>query len=166
MDGHLVFNGTTRKLKCYVAGGELKHTLDCHDVGINDQYVHAGQDEYGSRCKCPPGDYSVGVPMACAIRQKDGSVIRQFPDDRAYGCFFIPLGDSSGAFAAHGRSGIGIHGGGSDLPNSFALRQSPPFEYTYGCLRLINIDLEQVLVPFINYIHAHEGKVTLSVIWP
>ena len=164
MDGHLVFNGSARTLKCFVSGGELKHTLPCHDVGISDQYVKAGQDEYGSRCKCPPGDYSVGVPMACAIRQKDGSIIRQNSDDQAYGCYFVPLGDSKGAFAAHGRSGIGIHGGGSDLSNPFAMQQG--WEWTYGCLRLQNQDLEQTLVPFINFIHAQGGKITLSVVWP
>jgi len=169
--GHLIFNGASRLLKCFITGASaqghpdgLLHTLPCHDVGINDQYVTAGMDEYGSRCKCPPGDYGVAAPMACATRNADGTVTRHNDDDAAYGCWFVPLLDTHGNEAAHGRSGIGIHGGGSGLPDPFALQQG--WYYTLGCLRLQNADLEQTLIPFIQYIQSHGGQVTLTVVWP
>lgn len=171
--GHLVFNGQSRLLKVYIKGAEgfgkedgLLHTLACHDVGINDQYVKSGQDQYGTKCKCPPGTgYIVGTPMPCATRNSNGTVTKHNDDDAAYGCFFIPLTDSTqDSFSGHGRSGIGIHGGGSDLPDSFALEQG--WEYTYGCLRLQNKDLEETLVPFIEWIHKQLGVVLLDVVWP
>lgn len=173
MLGHLVFNGASRLMKIYIKGAEpfgkpngLLHTLPCHDVGVNDQYVSSGIDVYGSKCKCPPGtNYSVGVPMSCATRNADGTVTKHNDDDAAYGCWFFPLGDSDQhSFSVHGRGGIGIHGGGSDLPDSFALHQG--WEFTLGCLRLQNADLEQILVPFVNWIHAHGGTVSLDVVWP
>lgn len=171
--GHLVFSGQSRLLKVYIKGAAavgkpdgLLHTLDCHDVGINDQYVTSGLDVYGSRCKCPPGTgYVVGSPMVCATRNADGSIKKNNDDDEAYGCYFFPLGDSDQhSFSQHGRGGIGIHGGGSDLPNPFALHQG--WEWTLGCLRLQNIDLEQTLVPFVNWVHKQNGVVKLDVVWP
>jgi hypothetical protein len=167
--GHLVFNGQTRRLKMYITGAAdlghpdgLIHEVDCHDVGINDGKL---ADPYGEKCKCPPGDYIVGAPMACATRVEEGGVRINNDDDRAYGCWFVPLSDESpdGGFAQHGRAGIGLHGGGSDLPDPFAMNQG--WEYTYGCLRLQNTDLEHCLVPFVNFVHTHGGQVKLSVVW-
>lgn len=171
MLGHLVFNGQSRLLKLFIKDAAdfgkpdgLLHTVECHDVGVNDQYVTAGMDVYGSHCKCPPGDYGIGYPLPCATRNPDGSVTTHNNDDAAYGCWFIPLIDTHGDEAQHGRAGIGVHGGGSDLPDPFALKQS--WEYTYGCLRVQNGDLESVVVPFVKFIQSHGGTVTLSVVWP
>ena len=171
MQGHLVFNGQSRLLKLFISGAAnlgipdgLRHTVPCHDVGVNDQYVTQGQDVYGNHCKCPPGEYGLAAPMACATRNADGSVTKHNDDDAAYGCWFIPLVDTHGNEAEHGRAGIGIHGGGSDLPDPFALHQG--WEYTFGCLRCQNADLEQIVVPFVNFIRSHGGILTLSVVWP
>jgi hypothetical protein len=49
------------------------------------------------------------------------------------------------AMHAYRREGIGLHGGGSGLPNPMASHQSPPFVVTHGCLRLVNFDLEAVV---------------------
>jgi hypothetical protein len=174
IEGHLIFNGSSRLLKMYIKGAEdlgkpdgLLHTVFCHDVGVNDATITAGEDAYGSKCKCPPGtNYLVGTPMPCATRNEDGTVTRHNDDDQAYGCWFIPLGDSDQhSFELHGRAGIGIHGGGSDLPDPFAL-PNQGWEYTFGCLRLQNADLENTLVPFVNFIHEHVGVVKLDVVWP
>jgi hypothetical protein len=167
--GHLVFDGPTSLLKMYTRDGPtvtLKHMVPCHDVGVNDGTL---VDPYGSKCKCPPGTYFVGAPMACATRNADNSVTENNNDDAAYGCWFTPLSDNptDPEFQKHGRSGVGIHGGGSDLPDPFAFHQG--WEWTYGCLRLQNSDNENTLVPFVKAILAQNPgnpmAVTLTVSW-
>lgn len=155
-DAHCVFNGQSRCLKFYVVtsdGGDLRHTFDCHDVGVNDQDISAGEDEYGHRCKCPPGiGYILGSPQYLN------------PAEAAYGYYFTPIYDDAGGdMAAHGRDGIGVHGGGSDLSDPFAAIQG--WEYTYGCLRLQNEDNAQ-FADSVRYIHDHGGTVYLDVVWP
>lgn len=166
-DLHCIFNGQSRKLKVFLvttAGAELRHVFECHDVGVNDQYITAGEDVYGSRCKCPPGTmYTLGSPQACATGTFDAPHINN-DDDRAYGFWFTPINDDpAGDMAKHGRGGIGIHGGGSDLANSFAARQG--WEYTLGCLRLQNED-NATFVNSVQYVQAHGGTCYLDVVWP
>lgn len=170
IDGSIVFNGSSRLMKLFVKDRTtglvtLRHTIECHDVGVGDALITAGEDAYGHNCKCPPGKYLVGTPVACATRDADGTVTQHSPDDPAYGCWFTPLDDidPDDAFAKHGRAGIGVHGGGSDLPKPFALHQG--WEYTLGCLRGQNADIEAVFVPFVTYIHGQDGVVTLTVAW-
>ena len=169
MTGHLVFNGPERTLKFFSKDkgvAELKHIVECHDVGIREGM---DPDPYGRECNCPPGMYFVGEPQACAIREPDGSVTTMHDDDEGFGCFFTPLADDppSNAFLRHGRAGIGIHGGGSALPHPFAPRQG--WAATLGCLRLQNIDNEQILVPYVHFIRKYSGDpdhaITLTVFW-
>jgi hypothetical protein len=173
VEGHLVFNGQSRLLKINIKGAGafgkpdgLLHTIECHDVGVNDQYVTQGGDVYGSHCKCPPGySYTIGMPQACATRLSNGNVKINNDDDQAYGCWFTPIGDDpAGNMSQHDRAGIGIHGGGSDLPAPFALYQG--WEYTYGCLRLQNYHNEQIFVPFMQWVLDKGGAVKLDVVWP
>jgi hypothetical protein len=173
IEGHLVFNGASRVLKMFIKGAAalgkpdgLLHTVPCHDVGVDDSTITQGEDVYGHDCKCPPGtNYAVMAPEPCATRLTDGQVHLNNSDDPAYGCWFTPLGDSDQhSFAIHGRGGIGIHGGGSDLPDPFAMYQG--FEYTFGCLRLQNHDNEQIFVPFVKWVQAQGGVVKLDVVWP
>lgn len=165
--GHIVFNGLSRAMKLFLvpadgATPQLRHTLEAHDVGINDGLL---PDQYGTNSKCPPGTYFVGEPQACAIRQPDGSVREQNDDDKAYGCFFTPLSDEvpDGPMEQHGRKGIGVHGGGSGSTAPFAMHQG--WYATLGCIRLQNQDNEQVFVPFVKYILDHGGMVEISVSW-
>lgn len=158
MELHWVLNGQNRLLKCFIKGASafgkpdgLLHQFEAHDVGVNDYYVTQGQDVYGHHCKCPPGDYGLGRPQ------------KLDPPERAYGFYFTPLTDTSGAMAAHGRDGIGVHGGGSDLPNPFADRQG--WEYTYGCVRLQNEDNEQ-FVATSNWAMDHGAAIKFTVVWP
>jgi hypothetical protein len=171
MIGHLVFDGPGRKLKLWVreapgAVAQLRQTIDCHDVGVADGTV---ADPYGHNCKCPPGMFFVGQPQPCASRNPNGTATQNHADDAAYGCWFTPLTDDPifNAFSMHGRAGIGIHGGGSDLPDPFAPQQG--WEYTHGCLRVQNADNERVLVPFIDFIRRNSAdpdhSVTLTVSW-
>jgi hypothetical protein len=170
MEGTLVFNGQSRLMKLFIKGAAefgkpdgLLHEIACHDVGIADGYPG---DPYGHNHRCPPGiGYVVGAPMPCATRLPDGSVHINNSDDPGYGCWFSPLSDDPNHnFEQHDRGGIGIHGGGTASPDPFALEQG--WFDTLGCLRLQNKDNEQILVPFINFVHGHGGKVTLNVYWP
>lgn len=154
MRAHIVFNGPSRLLKLYVVGeSQPRHTLICHDVGVKDGTL---PDPYGHDCKCPPGLYFVGAPQTLN------------PPEAAYGFHFTPLYDAPPdfAFAQHGRAGIGVHGGGSDLPNPFAPQQG--WEWTFGCLRLQNAD-NQTFVEFVRYVQKNSDDpqhcVTLSVWW-
>lgn len=154
-DAHLVFNGASNLLKLFVvtiAGTQMRQSWECHDVGVADAHPPNG-DEYGHLCKCPPGiGYAIGAPQHLD------------PPEAAYGSYFIAIGDDAhGDMEEHGRAGIGIHGGGSDLANPFAPRQG--WEWTYGCLRMQNADLKQ-LVDSIEFIQGHGGTVTLDVVWP
>lgn len=159
MTGHIVFDGPTRRMKFFIRDGdrvEERHAggIECHDVGIRDG---VSADPYGHQCKCPPGLFYIGAPQHLS------------PPEAPYGHVFTPLYDNptSNAFAAHGRDGIGVHGGGSDLPDPFAPSQG--WEWTFGCLRLQNIDNETIFVPFVEYIRAHspspDTSVTLTVFW-
>lgn len=168
MYGHIVFSGPNRTMKLFykdsrgAQNAELRHTLVAHDVGVADGTL---SDAFGSRCKCPPGTYKADFPLVCATRLSNGGIQVNHDDDRAYGCFFTPLEDLTpdGPFAQHGRSGIGIHGGGSDLPDPFAMSQG--WEWTYGCIRLQNIDNETIFVPFVKFILSHSGEIDVTVDW-
>lgn len=155
-DARCVFNGQSRLLKFYYQqadGPVLRHIWKCHDIGVNDQNIGVGQDEYGHLCKCPPGtNYILGTPQHLV------------PPEAAYGFYFTPINDDpAGDMRLHGRAGIGIHGGGSDLPDPFAPSQG--WEWTFGCLRLQNED-NAVFVNSVNWVQHNGGTVFLDVVWP
>ena len=171
MNGHVVFNGGSRLLKFFVmddgidltkplpqgkstvGAAELRHTFECHDVGMGDG---TQADEYGKDCKCPPGNYTLGQPIPSA--DPPGS------DDVPYGFWFTPLIDTAEQdMEKHGRAGIGIHGGGSSCADPFEPRQG--WCITHGCLRLQNKD-NQTFVDSVRYIQKNGGKVSLTVFWP
>jgi hypothetical protein len=171
MELSLVLNGSGRELKIFIKGAAqygkpdgLLHTLPCHDVGVNDDTISAGEDAYGHDCKCPPGVYFVGPTVPCATRHADGSVTQNNSDDPAYGCYFTYLSDTADDdFAKHGRAGIGIHGGGSAAPDPFAPEQG--WYPTDGCLRLQNADNESILVPCLAWARSHNATIKLTVVW-
>jgi|SRR5579872_446151 len=152
MIAHVIFNGQSRLLKCYVFGeGAPRHVLPARDVGVNDADVQKGEDVYGYRCKCPPGaGYILSAPIQL--------------HEPPYGFGFTPIGDNAaGTLAAHGRSGLGIHGGGSDLPDPFAPHQG--WEDTFGCIRLQNED-NATFMAFLSAVFASGGSARLDVVWP
>ena len=154
MNAHVIFNGQSRLLKCYIFGeGQPRHILPAHDVGVNDADVMAGEDVYGYRCKCPPGSgYRLGPPEFLN------------PAEPPYGIYFTPIFDNpQGTLTAHGRSGLGIHGGGSDLADPFADFQG--WEDTFGCIRLQNHD-NAIFAEFVNTVLGKSGIAFLDVVWP
>lgn len=125
-DLHFLFSRTTNRLKAFDAKGRQLLDVECRNRTVRDgQLGHWGN--------CPPGCFLLDEP-----RPKNAA---------AFGTWFVGLKDweECRAMAAYRRSGIGLHGGGSGLPNPFAPRQSPPFIPTHGCLRTANIDLAEVV---------------------
>jgi hypothetical protein len=165
---HLVFNGPTASLKMYWEHDdgtvELRHELEAHGEAIRNA---TDGDPYGFDCKAPPGDFGLGDPQSCATRNPDGTVTihNSTPPtwDKAYGCWFTPLVDTNGLEAAHGRAGIAFHGGGSDAPDPFALKQG--WYVTEGCIRLQNVDNEQTFVPFVQYMKANVIPILVTIAW-
>lgn len=121
--GHILINPKAGQAKLFAGDGTLRHVLRCSNatvgpVGTNDPYGHYGP--------CPPGDYYAGEPQILD------------PPEVPYGFAFTPLLDPNGLEAAHGRAGIGLHGGGSASPNPFAPDQG--LYSTEGCIRFYNSD--------------------------
>lgn len=156
-----MFSVSSHKMKFFVVDNgvtQVRHEIEAHNdtigpIGTDDPYGHDGP--------CPLGDYGLGLPEAAATRNGDGTVTSNDPTDIAYGCWFTPLVDIGGLWAAHGRSGIGVHGGGSASPTPFAIQQG--WYPTEGCIRLQNEDNENVFVPFVRYLLLKSAKLTLTV---
>lgn len=132
-DLHFTFARGANRLKGFDAAGVELVNVECRNRTINNGYGHWGW--------APPGTFLLGDPAT-----------KHTP---AFGRWFVAMLDwqECRAMAAYRRSGIGLHGGGSGLPDPFAPRQSPPFVVTHGCLRLVNQDLDEV----VHYIHRSQG---------
>ena len=98
---------------------------------------------------CPPGEFLIGaaVPKGTA----------------PFGPFFLPLLDDANhhVMADNHRSGIGLHGGGSGLPDPLAPRQG--WVWTHGCWRLQNQSLLS-LVRLVSQCHLALGSVRCTVV--
>ena len=140
----LVFDGFRNKLKVFAYDG-LRYEIKARNLTVNSP---ADELTFGHWGKAPPGDYGVGTPQKCS------------EDEIAFGPWFIPF-DGKPA-TEYGRGGLGIHGGGSGLPDPMAAEQG--WLITHGCIRLQNKDLER-LAGSIRYAQKHEGIVTLRVVW-
>jgi hypothetical protein len=143
-DLHMELDRATRLLKMWnVHHHEVMHCEARNRTVVDGQYGHNGN--------CPPGEFLLGAPVA------RGTV--------AFGAYFMALLDypPHKAMAEWGRSGIGIHGGGTGLPFPFADRQG--WQITHGCWRLQNDDLWR-LVRRVQVAHLAGGKVFGTVIDP
>ena len=112
-------------------GASLFGPIRCRGEADNTQAMaHQNPEEVPARSV---GDHPYGM-------YKVGNIVQEPRPTRSYGPFFITLSPVSGeALVAwqNGRRGIGIHGG--DLGAQGQLRA------TYGCLRLENKALEEVV---------------------
>jgi hypothetical protein len=148
MNGHVMFSRSAKRAQFYVINDdgskELRHTIEMR----NDTVGPTGSDPYGHLGPCPPGDYLLGEPVA----------MNTIP----YGHWFTPLIDVNNIWPAHeGRNYIGIHGGGSGLPDSFAPEQG--WQITEGCCRVQNADNDGIVVPYVQTIKLHGGRITFTV---
>jgi lipoprotein-anchoring transpeptidase ErfK/SrfK len=124
---HAVFNDTTNRFKLWEDRGE-EPARQLMDVEGRNDTVRLGWLRWGA---CPRGEFRIGSPIRT--------------DSAAFGAWFIPVLDrgAGGPMKRFGRSGIGVHGGGTGLPNPFARGQG--WRKTHGCIRLQNYELEEVV---------------------
>jgi len=142
-DLHFTFSRFSNRLKGFDHTGKLLINVEARNRTTRDgQLYHDGN--------CPAGVFLLGEPVP--------------KHQAAFGPWFVGLNDwaECHVMRAYRRSGIGIHGGGSGLPDPFAPHQSPPWIVTHGCIRLINQDLEEV-VHLIRSSHGAGGKCYLTV---
>jgi L,D-transpeptidase catalytic domain len=117
---HFVINVPSKMLKAYNTDGAMIFSCQArNDTVAGATYYHFGM--------CPPGEYTLDAPMPLE------------PPEVPFGAFFIPVNDVHSLWIRYDRSGIGIHGGGSGLADSFAPQQG--WQITEGCFRLQNEDL-------------------------
>ncbi len=134
-DLHLVFNDDVNRLAVWNAGHAEVLRVECRNRA-------AGGEGFGHNQRCPRGTFTLGAPVATR--------------DRPFGFWFLPLEGEE----VFGRGGIGIHGGGSGLPDWTAPRQG--WMVTHGCLRVQNEDLDQV-VGIVMGAHAANGTIYVTV---
>ena len=140
-DLHLIFYPSTNRLKTFDGKGVMLLNIEARNRTVrNGQYDHWGN--------CPPGMFLLSEPVMA--------------NTPPFGKWFVRLNDWKGctAMAAYRRSGIGIHGGGSGLPDSFAAHQG--WVVTHGCIRAQNGELE-TLVKLLGKAQASAGKCYITV---
>lgn len=150
-DVHIVANLETKKAKCFLAGGDLRWTVEVHGEGIDGPGYNP--DTWGG--DTPPGLYEITAVEQIPARD---------PDAPAYGWYYLYLLEHEGQESKRGRAGIGWHGGGSGLPDPWAPFQG--WQVTHGCLRSQNEDLKSVVVPTVQFTLKRGCRVWLSVVAP
>ena len=116
----LVYNRGIQALVVMDDSAAVAALYDCHD-----DFVAGKNDEEQPRASLPDGDYTVSA-------EEPGQSAAE-ANGPAYGTFYIKTGDPRGR---------DIHGGGSGLNDPFAPRQG--WVPTYGCLRMQNVDGEEL----------------------
>jgi hypothetical protein len=129
---HLEFSSTTLTCKAFNPDGTLWREFPMSDHAIAPGFGHHG--------RCPRGSYPLGRPVSI--------------HEVAMGDWFTPLEN------VPGRIGIGIHAGGTGLPNPFLARQH--LLPTLGCLRIENQDNDE-LAPELQKRHDAGEKSEITI---
>jgi hypothetical protein len=178
---HLVFNRPTGKMKIFERDGSLWDIIDAGGDAWGDGVL--ADAPYGHDYPIPPGHYALQQPQPIApalasegawqIPVTDLStqaltklvaahIASESGTDVTIGGVSLPIG----GLARHGRDGVMLHGGGSNLANlnppQNPLEPFQPLCKTFGCTRLHNADLGRLamfLQPLVN-----DNTVVYSVI--
>lgn len=150
-DSHIIVNDWVETATAFDSEGRQLWSTRAMAKGVNgDNTLNiVGGDT-------PPGLYVLGS------RTHDynisGASPRYSRDLRSYGWIFYDMVECEDQERSRGRSEIGLHGGGSAAgwPGAWEPRQ--PLYPTYGCVRMHNIDLLELVDPLYN-----KGKVYVSV---
>lgn len=140
-DRHLLFDDDRNRAKLFDSDGHLLWACPMQNSTVN-------QGSFGHNGNCPRGEFRLG-----------DSIDLHSP---AFGYHFTPVEDygEHREMARWGRSGIGIHGGGTGLPDPFADRQG--WMRTHGCLRVQNRDNARLVSENRSVRHAG-GVIYLTV---
>jgi hypothetical protein len=132
-DLHWEYSRNGNRLKCFDNKGGQILDVECRNRTTADgQLGHDGN--------LPPGEYILGVPVP--------------KNTVPFGSWFIPILDAPehSELSSRGRSGLGIHGGGTGLPSPFSPHQG--WQVTHGCLRIQNAALIEV----VHWVQSAQGR--------
>lgn len=135
-DYHLIVNDFENQFhsqaRLFRSDGNLVWTRDCLAKGVG------GSDYSQNKGDTPPGLYKLGT---LTITQDWENLETWY----SFGKYFFDLVGLESNEERYGRSGCGVHGGGSNAPDPLA-----PYQQlcaTYGCIRFYNKDLETLILP-------------------
>lgn len=151
-DVHLVADRKGRTVSAFGYDGKKLWSLPIRLEGV------AGGTLESPRWNVTNGDTPPGVWKVVRPEKIPASD----PDARAYGWWYLWLAPVDGAAAKIGDVGIGVHGGGSGLPDPWAARQG--WTRTHGCLRMQNEDLDKTVVPLLKKTQAAGHTMWLSTL--
>ena len=150
-DSHLIMNDKSETLTAFSFEGQK---LWCISALARGQGADTDWKNYGT--DTPPGVYRLGqlyddVGSANLIPQYTKTLVE-------YGWQFYDMVELENQEVRHGRSGIGLHGGGSALgwPGAWAPKQK--LVPTLGCIRIHNVELRDKIMPLYR-----RGTVFISV---
>jgi hypothetical protein len=138
-DYHLIVNAETKTATMYNSLGNKLWTKPCLATGQDPRWWVRGGDT-------PPGVYYLG---------EFHNDLENGTMEAPFGWSFFDMVDLEGREDGNGRSGVGLHGGGSPSPNPFAEDQG--LYPTHGCVRMLNKDLLLVAECY------NQGRVYVSV---
>jgi hypothetical protein len=150
-DVHIVVSDSESKqeseMQIYSADGKLLYRLRCLAKGQHADYKIPKGDT-------PPGLYKLG--QLHETQQSEGWHIW-----RSFGKYFLDMEGQEQNEEKYGRAGCGVHGGGSGCANPLAPDQG--LLPTHGCVRVLNRDMEQVIVPLYRKTRSNGGTVWMTV---
>jgi hypothetical protein len=125
-DLHVVLDRAARTCRVFDHAGTLLLGCEARNRTVND-----GAPVNERWAPCPPGIFRLGAPVA--------------KNTAPFGPYFIPMEDwdAHHAMRDNGRSGIGLHGGGSGLPDPLTPNQG--WVWTHGCWRFPNGSLKALV---------------------
>jgi hypothetical protein len=135
-------------MKIFDAKGNELHKLRCLAKGVN------GADFSRPRADTPPGLYKLGT-LYTTQSSEPAHVWR------AFGKYFLDMEGQEQNEEKYGRAGCGLHGGGSGSPSPLAPDQG--LYRTWGCVRVLNRDLENIIVPLYQKARGKGGTVWMTV---
>ena len=152
-DHHLIANDRSETLTAFSHDGRRLWVIPCLCRG------QGGDAEWRSpRTDTPPSLYKVGAVWR--DYERIGPAPRVVPAELIpFGWYFLELVDQQDLSRLLGRSGFGIHGGGSGLGSRGSWEPYQRLLPTWGCPRVHNADLRDRIVPLLG-----SGAIWLSVL--
>ena len=150
-DSHLIMNDKAETLTAWSYSGQRLWIIGAmaRGQGRDDEWKNTGTD-------CPPGLYKLGELYDDI--GKVGLNPKRTKTLAAYGWQFYDMIELENQEAKHGRAGIGMHGGGTELGWPAAWAPEQKLVPTLGCIRARNSDLRDKILPLYK-----QGTVYVSV---